>query len=188
MIADQAQIGVVPASAEVVTGLVVGGEHDPRRPWWPVGLLGEVDDHLLPVGFVVVDAVGAAAPVVEHVEVPVLQSDVAAAAHDPAVVGMVIGTHLLAVLRLRSGASTTRLSTPTRARRPAARNRGRPGRRLQMTCSVLPNGSDTNRRNCPAPVCRAPAAASPSRVTSPQSSSTFGRPLGTCSSNWHWAT
>ena len=85
------QVRIVPAAAEVVAGVVVGGEGDPARGHG-AGLggsqpvLGEVDRHHLPVGLVVVDAAEGGAPVVGRVEVPVLQDDVAALAQHAAVV------------------------------------------------------------------------------------------------------
>jgi len=88
----QFEVGVVPPTAQVVARLIVRREHHPARvrETVVVYLAGavEVDRHLLPVGLVLVDAAEARTPVVERVEVPVLQHDpVLVPKHAPVVRG-----------------------------------------------------------------------------------------------------
>lgn len=111
------QFGVVPASPEVVADLVVGRERDPLRSRTMPFLFGlivfdEVDRDLLPVGFVIVGAPEAGAPVVHRVEVPVLQHDVATVADDSAVVRMVVGVEPGPVGRLGGRRQPTGNTTP----------------------------------------------------------------------------
>src|SRR5690606_21513426 len=87
VVAVAVQFRVVPAAAQVVAEVLVGGGAHPRRPVLSVGVLDQVDGDLLPVGLVVVDAAVDRPPVVHGVEEPVLQGDVAALADDAPVVG-----------------------------------------------------------------------------------------------------
>ena len=106
-----AELGIVPAPAQVVAVVIVRGERDPRRLRGSVGPFGQVDRDHLPVGLVVVDAAERRAPVVHRVKEPVLQADVAAVADDPPVVGEPVGVELLAVCRLgRRGEARRHLS------------------------------------------------------------------------------
>ena len=89
MVALPAQLRIVPAAPQVGPAEVVRGRGDPGRAQAAGGVrvADEVDRDGLPVGLVVVDAVERRAPVVEGVEVPVLQDGVAGRADDPRVGG-----------------------------------------------------------------------------------------------------
>src|SRR5690606_41582052 len=54
VVAVAVQFRVVPAAAQVVAEVLVGGGAHPRRPVLSVGVLDQVDGDLLPVGLVVV--------------------------------------------------------------------------------------------------------------------------------------
>ena len=118
MVALAAQLGIVPAAAQIGAGEIVRRRPDPGRRQVAVVVGHQVDRDRLPVGLVVVDPVERRAPVVERVEVPVLQHRVAAGAQHPAVGGAdgagPVG--LLAGLRER------RRGEPVRRRDEAAGN------------------------------------------------------------------
>src|SRR5919199_6140676 len=75
MLAFLLQLRVVPATPETISGLFVGSVGHPLRKDLAGLRLGEVDEDLLPVRFVVIGAEKVAPPVIESVEQPVLQDD-----------------------------------------------------------------------------------------------------------------
>ena len=86
MVVDGLEARVVPASAQVVALLVVGGRAEPGRQHRAVLELLEHDEALLEVRLVVVGAIERRPPVVHRVEEHVVQDHPAAFADDPAVV------------------------------------------------------------------------------------------------------
>ena len=108
MTVDEREIGVVPATTEVGSLLVMGGECDPRGMHRCRAVVDEVDGHLFPVAFVVVHAVRTRAPVIEEEEEPVLQDDVAGAAYDAPVVRVVTVVRPVAVEQCSSCLGATR--------------------------------------------------------------------------------
>ena len=113
MAVDDLKPRVVPAAAQVVALLVVGGRAEPGRLELPVVELLEDDEALLPVGLVVVGALERRAPVVHRVQEHVVEDDPAALADDPAVVD-----------DARDPRRGSRRSAPTR-RRPCRPGPGR---------------------------------------------------------------
>jgi hypothetical protein len=85
---DEGQVRVVPTTTQVGAAFVVSGKGDPSWTNVTVGV-DEIHRDLFPVAFVIVDAVGPGSPVVEVVEEPVLEHDVAGAAHGAAVIRVV---------------------------------------------------------------------------------------------------
>ena len=79
-------VGVVLPAAQVIAGLVVGGEGDPGRPGGQVRRIRQEDGDLLPVRLVIVDAAERRPPVVHRVEEPVLHRDETAIPADVTVV------------------------------------------------------------------------------------------------------
>ncbi len=86
MVVHLDQEGVVPAPAQVVSRVVVGGVAEPDRPGGLRSAVLQHDERLLEVCLVVVGALERRAPVVHPVEVHVVEDDPAALPHDPAVV------------------------------------------------------------------------------------------------------
>ena len=107
VVALTVKLGVIPTAPQIIAEIVVRGERDPRRSQ-TIFALGEVDNHRLPISLVIVDPVKGRAPVVHRVEVPVLQADVAALAHNSPVVGEPISLEVLAVGDLRRGGQPRR--------------------------------------------------------------------------------
>ena len=156
---------VVPAPAEVVALLVVGGGAEPGGLGPPVLELLEDDEALLPVGLVVVGAVERRAPVVHRVQEHVVEDDPAplrttrpwyttrgsrprmASYRAEAAAAVPPGTRPRSRSEVTSPASTSRARSPTRASRPGAEKRGRPGRLRHRASSTAPIGWGTNRRN-----------------------------------------
>src|SRR5919107_2086023 len=99
------ELRVVPAATEVVPRIVVGRVGHPLRAYLPILRLGEVDEDLLPVGFVVVRTEEPAPPVVERVEQPVLQYDPTVLAQYASVVAVLFlfGHYALVGHRSRGG-------------------------------------------------------------------------------------
>ena len=177
---------VVPASAEVVALLVVGGGAEPGRLHRAVVERLEDDEALLEVGLVIVGALERRPPVVHRVEEHVVQDDPAALANDPAVVDDPrVARRIVVVALRRGGGRAARDAAPQQQRGDEAgidepRRRGRPargdpgaenrwcsGRPCQRRSSSADSGSGTNRRNCASPGGGSPTAASRSRFSSP---------------------
>ena len=119
MVALAAQLRVVPAAAQVGTGEVVRRSSDPGRHHAAVFVGHQVDRDRLPVRLVIVDPVERRAPVVERIEVPVLQHCVAPGAQHPAVGG---ADGAGAVGRLLAGLRERRRGEPVRRRDEATGN------------------------------------------------------------------
>ena len=79
-------LGIVPAPSQVAPVVVVLGIRRPDRDGPAVGIGVEIEDHLLPIGLVVVRAVEPGSPVVEGVEEPVLERGPGRGPHDAPVV------------------------------------------------------------------------------------------------------
>ena len=86
MAVDDLHPCVVPASAQVIALLVMGGGAEPGGTQRAVVEGLEDDEALLQVGLVIVGTLERGSPVVHRVEEHVVQDDPAALAHDPAVV------------------------------------------------------------------------------------------------------
>jgi len=80
------QVRIVRPAAQIITGLVMGGERHPGRPGGLIRRVGQEDSDLLPVGLVVVDTAKGRPPVVHRVQEPVLQRNETPVAGDPAIV------------------------------------------------------------------------------------------------------
>ncbi len=115
---DERQVGVVPATTQVGSLFIVGGERNPCGMHTCRTIVDEVDGHLFPIALVVVHAVRTRAPVIEEGEEPVLQDDVAGAAHDAPVVGVVAVVRPVAVEQCSSCLSATRGATTSEERHP----------------------------------------------------------------------
>ena len=135
---------------------VVGGVGHPLRMEAAV-LLVQIDDDVLPVGLVVVDAVKPGAPAVVVVEEPVLKDRPATLAHHPAVVD---------VLRVLTGPCCSPIPQPRRSPTRPCRGRRRRSRRGRR-----PLGAE----NRPEPAVPCPAENVPSL---PALSGDFRKHLG----------
>ena len=196
---------VVPAAAQVVADVVVGGAAEPARDRAAAVDVLEHDERLLQVRLVVVRAEERRAPVVHGVDVQVLEHDPAVAADDPAVVDdpRILGSDRLVALRRRGRrptgtrprtssdavkpASTRRANSPTRARRPGARNTGdraagSSGRARSRPWAAGRTGDSVPRRR---PAAR---AASRSRVSCPAGHEDLDRTPDAASSRSHDST
>ena len=83
VVADLHEGRVVPATPQLVPGVVVRRSRDPDRSR-PIGSVLEVDEDLFPVGLVVVGAIERGAVVVHEVEVEVVKADPAGFTARPA--------------------------------------------------------------------------------------------------------
>jgi hypothetical protein len=85
---DELQVGVVDASAQIVSHLIVGREGYPGQlRVTAVNGFGEEERDLLPVRLMIVDSAEGRSPVVHRVEEPVLQDEVSGVANGTHVVG-----------------------------------------------------------------------------------------------------
>ena len=157
---------VVPAPAEVVALLVVGGGAEPGRLRGLVLELLEDDEALLPVRLVVVGAVERRAPVVHRVEEQVVEDDPALGPDDAAVV------------------RDTRVALADRAIPPVGRGGGAAGDApAQQERRHEPRVDEPRRQPDPGEATRAPrSAAGPAGCASGRArprSSAAGRSAGT---------
>ena len=96
-------VRVILPAAQVIAGLVVGGEGDPGGPGGQIRRIRQEDGDLFPVRLVIVDAAERRPPVVHRVEKPVLQRDETAVPGDVAVVRVGAGVGAGAVGLLGGG-------------------------------------------------------------------------------------
>ena len=80
------QGGVIPTSPEVVAVEIMRSIGYPLRRRGTVGLAVEIDESLLPVGFVVVYAVETGPPVVHGIKIQVVQDDPVTLSKRPAII------------------------------------------------------------------------------------------------------
>ena len=148
MVALAAQLRVVPAPSQFRAREVVRRRRDPGGAQAAVVVRDQVDRDRLPVGLVVVDPAERRAPVVERVEVPVLQHRVAAAAHHPPVGGAhrACGSGVSRGLRQHRGREPVR-GRDEPAGHPAADEQRQPHERVDQCGRAHP----TAREPCLAP-------------------------------------
>ncbi len=122
---DQGEVRVVPPAAQVVTGLVMRGEHHPPRGRQPgvVERAGAVEEDrdLLPVRLMLIDPTEPRAPVVERVEEPVLADHPVTIAHHPAVVRRPIRLQVLLLQQERLRRATAGHAATEDQRQPVQR-------------------------------------------------------------------
>ena len=198
---------VVPAAAQVVALLVVGGRAEPGRlASSPSSSCLEDDEALLQVRLVVVGAVERRAPVVHRVEEHVVEDDPAALADDPAVVDdpRVASPDRVVAHRGRGGrAARDAAAQQQRGDQPGVdepggeADPGQPARGGEpLVLGPVPpapsssafSGSGTKRRNWASPGGGSPTAASRSRSSSPAGMTTRPRAGSARSSRSHAST